>query len=104
MKNVYADPSEVFDTILDDEKILERATSVTKHYDAFTEAADNLIHLKEGTMADVKKKLFLAMMTVNILEGLRFYVSFACTFGFGELKLMEGSAKIILLQEMKHNI
>ena len=97
MKNVYADPSEVFDTILDDEKILERATSVTKHYDAFTEAADNLIHLKEGTMADVKKKLFLAMMTVNILEGLRFYVSFACTFGFGELKLMEGSAKIISL-------
>jgi ribonucleoside-diphosphate reductase beta chain len=87
----------VFDTILDDEKILERATSVTKHYDAFTEAADNLIHLKEGTMADVKKKLFLAMMTVNILEGLRFYVSFACTFGFGELKLMEGSAKIISL-------
>jgi len=37
------------------------------------------------------------MMTVNILEGLRFYVSFACTFAFGELKLMEGSAKIISL-------
>ena len=48
-------------------------------------------------MTEVKKKLFLAMMTVNILEGLRFYVSFACTFGFGELKLMEGSAKIISL-------
>ena len=48
-------------------------------------------------MRDVKKKLFLAMMNVNILEGLRFYVSFACTFAFGELKLMEGSAKIISL-------
>jgi ribonucleoside-diphosphate reductase beta chain len=34
---------------------------------------------------------------VNILEGVRFYVSFACTFAFGELKLMEGSAKIISL-------
>ena len=97
MKNVYPDPAEVFDTILDDEKIIARAVSVTKHYDAFNEAADNLIHLKQGTMSEVKKKLYLAMMTVNILEGLRFYVSFACTFGFGELKLMEGSAKIISL-------
>jgi ribonucleoside-diphosphate reductase beta chain len=97
MKNVYADPSEVFDTILDDEKIIARAMSVTKHYDEFTEAADAYNHRGEGSLHDVKKKLFLAMMTVNILEGLRFYVSFACTFGFGELKLMEGSAKIISL-------
>src|SRR5210317_487715 len=97
MKNVYADPSEVFDTILDDEKILERAVSVTKHYDAFNNAADAWFHRKEGNMKDVKKKLYLAMQTVNILEGLRFYVSFACTFAFGELKLMEGSAKIISL-------
>ena len=36
-------------------------------------------------------------MNVNILEGIRFYVSFACSFGFGELKKMEGSAKIISL-------
>ena len=97
MKNVYADPSEVFDTILDDEKIIARSMSVTKHYDEFTEAADAYNHRREGSLRDVKKKLFLAMMTVNILEGLRFYVSFACTFGFGELKLMEGSAKIISL-------
>ena len=97
MKNVYPDPSEVFDTILDDEKILARAESVTKYYDAFNDAADAFIHRKEGNMRDVKKKLYLAMQTVNILEGLRFYVSFACTFGFGELKLMEGSAKIVSL-------
>ena len=97
MKNVYADPSEVFDTILEDEKILERAVSVTKHYDSFNQAADAWFHRGEGNMKDVKKKLYLAMQTVNILEGLRFYVSFACTFGFGELKLMEGSVKIISL-------
>jgi len=97
MKNVYPDPTEVFDTILDDEKIIERATSVTKNYDAFTDAADAFNHRGKGSMRDVKKKLFLAMMNVNILEGLRFYVSFACTFAFGELKLMEGSAKIISL-------
>jgi len=85
----------VFDTILDDEKIIARATSVTKHYDAFSVAADAYNHRGEGSMREVKRKLYMAMMTVNILEGLRFYVSFACTFGFGELKLMEGSAKII---------
>lgn len=97
MKNVYPDPSEVFDTILDDERIIERAISVTKNYDSFVEAAESWTHRGEGSMREVKKKLFLAMMNVNILEGLRFYVSFACTFAFGELKLMEGSAKIISL-------
>ena len=97
MKNVYPDPSEVLDTILDDKEILKRAETVTKHYDNFTIAADKYFHNKKGTMRDVKKKLFLAMMNVNILEGLRFYVSFACTFAFGELKMMEGSAKIISL-------
>ena len=97
MKNIYSDPSEVFDTILDDKEIIKRATSVTKNYDAFTEAADNYFHKGKGTLQDVKKKLFLAMMNVNILEGLRFYVSFACTFAFAESKMMEGSAKIISL-------
>ena len=97
MKNVYPDPAEVFDTILDDKEIIKRAISVTKNYDAFTKAADDWTYNKKGSMRDVKKKLYLAMQNVNILEGLRFYVSFACTFAFGELKLMEGSAKIISL-------
>lgn len=97
MKNVYANPTEILDTILDDKEIIKRAESVTKNYDEFTLAVDNFMHHKKGTMREVKKKLFLAMMNVNILEGLRFYVSFACTFAFGELKMMEGSAKIISL-------
>ena len=97
MKNIYADPSEVLDTILDDDRIIERAVSVTKNYDTFNEASDNWFHHGKGSMREVKKKMYLAMMNVNILEGLRFYVSFACTFGFGELKMMEGSAKIISL-------
>ena len=97
IKNVYADPSEVFDTILNDEEILKRAVSDTKNYDAFGSAAENYFVKGKGDILDVKKKLYLAMVNVNILEGLRFYVSFACTFAFGELKLMEGSAKIISL-------
>ena len=95
MKNVYADPSEVFDTILDDDEIVKRAISVTENYDRFSEMAQNYFVKGEGDLDEVKRQLYLAMVNVNILEGLRFYVSFACTFAFGELKLMEGSAKII---------
>ena len=109
IKNLYPDPDEVFNTILDDEKILSRASSVTASYDEFIQAAhqydsgNEWIHAQEGagsardTRRELKRKLFRAMMNVNILEGIRFYVSFACSFAFGENKVMEGSAKIISL-------
>ena len=109
IKNVYSNPSEVFDTILGDENIINRAKSVTKAYDEFINAAqewgsgNQWQHVLEGTPAaqetlyDLKRKLYRAVVNVNILEGIRFYVSFACSFAFGELKLMEGSAKIISL-------
>jgi len=109
IKNIYPDPSEVFDTIIKDERILERSASVTESYDDFINAAQNYgvsntwMHNIEGvpyakeTLNDVKRKLYRAVANVNILEGIRFYVSFACSFAFGELKLMEGSAKIISL-------
>jgi len=109
IKNVYSDPSEVFDKIVSDPRILERASTVTEAYDDFINSAQ-----KWGTGSmwqqdfrdspssqweskDVKRKLYRAIANVNILEGIRFYVSFACSFAFGELKLMEGSAKIISL-------
>ena len=107
IKNVYANPSEVFDTIIKDERILERAASVTGSYDDFINYAQewgqgNLWRndskgspSAEWTRKDLKRHLYRAVANVNILEGIRFYVSFACSFAFGELKLMEGSAKII---------
>jgi ribonucleoside-diphosphate reductase beta chain len=109
IKNIYSDPSEVFDTILDDQNIMERAKSVTEAYDNFIRAAQEYSsgnqwqHQLEGvpaakeTLYELKRKLYRAVINVNILEGIRFYVSFACSFAFGELKLMEGSAKIISL-------
>ena len=109
IKNIYSDPSEVFDTIITDERILERAKSVTESYDDFIQASQDygssnawMHNLEKVTYAqqslnDVKRKLYRAVANVNILEGIRFYVSFACSFAFGELKLMEGSAKIISL-------
>jgi ribonucleoside-diphosphate reductase beta chain len=109
IKNVYSDPSEVFDTIIHDERILERAESITESYNDFINSAqsygtsESWKHRLEGVtyakenLNDVKRKLYRAVANVNILEGIRFYVSFACSFAFGELKLMEGSAKIISL-------
>ena len=109
IKNVYADPSEIFDTILDDQMILSRAESVTEAYNDFINEAQmygssnmwqhNLdgVPSAQYTLYELKRKLYRAVMNVNILEGIRFYVSFACSFAFGELKLMEGSAKIISL-------
>ena len=109
VKNVYSDASEVFDTILRDEKILERAKSVTESYDDFIHDAQEWgsgcmwtasgrgSPTSEWCLKDLKRKLYRAVANVNILEGIRFYVSFACSFAFGELKLMEGSAKIISL-------
>lgn len=95
IKNVYANPSDIFDTILDEPAIVKRAEMVTEKYDEFIELGRRrLLGLKVGDY-DLYKALYLALISVNILEGIRFFVSFACSFGFGELKLMEGSAKII---------
>ena len=107
IKNVYADPSDVFDHILDDEKILSRAQSVTRAYDEFLQAAQSYgssnmwehnldgVPMAQAELYELKRKLYRAVANVYILEGIRFYVSFACSFAFGELKLLEGSAKII---------
>ena len=107
IKNVYPDPSEVFDKILDDDHILKRAQSVTKAYDEFINDAHTYDTSNwwrpdwqgSPTVAwekkELKRKLYRAVANVYILEGIRFYVSFACSFAFGELKLLEGSAKII---------
>ena len=109
IKNVYPDPAEVFDTVLDDPKIMQRAESVTAAYDDLINSeheydSGNLWKFAaEGHPAgtydrkEIKRKLYRAVLNVNILEGIRFYVSFACSFAFGELKIMEGSAKIISL-------
>ena len=109
IKNVYSNPSDVFDTILSDNRILERAQSVTQAYDDFINGAHEYdqsnmwkegwrgSYVSESTTYELKRKLFRAVANVNILEGIRFYVSFACSFAFGELKLMEGSAKIVSL-------
>ena len=108
IRNIINDPSEVFDDIVANEEILKRAKDIAGYYDDLINATQQLHQLGEGThvvngetivvsQRAVKKKLYLAMVSVNVLEAVRFYVSFACSFAFAERELMEGNAKIIKL-------
>ena len=107
IRNIVNDPSVIFDDIVVNEEILKRASSVSKYYDELIEAftysqtnGSDRVHLDDGRIIDLsmramKKRLYLCLMSVNILEAIRFYVSFACSFAFAERELMEGNAKII---------
>lgn len=108
IRNIVNDPSIVFDDIVTNEHILERARDISKYYDDLIRSVSLYQLFGDGThtlngktevvnLRELKKKLYLCLMSVNILEAIRFYVSFACSFAFAERKLMEGNAKIIKL-------
>jgi ribonucleoside-diphosphate reductase beta chain len=102
IRNVYSDPSRVFDEMLDIQEIADCAYDISKYY-------DNLISFNvrwNGGNAhyDHKKALWLCLNAVNALEGVRFYVSFACSWAFAEVKKMEGNAKIIKLIARDENV
>ena len=105
IRNVYADPSKVFDEMLDIKEIVDCSDSITENYDKLIEF--NLLKekgSKKYNEYEHKKALWLCLMSVNILEGVRFYVSFACSWAFAELKRMEGNAKIIKLIARDENV
>lgn len=108
IRNIVNEPGLVFDDIMENKNILERASDIAKYYDDLYQhsqvyslfgAGTHSINGKEVTvdLRVLKKKLYLCLMAVNVLEAIRFYVSFACSFAFAERKLMEGNAKIIKL-------
>ena len=105
IRNVYPDPSKVFDEMLNNKQIADCADSITSTYDALIE----FNHARERGLVSYneyehKKALWLCIMSVNILEGVRFYVSFACSWAFAELKKMEGNAKIIKFIARDENV
>ena len=93
IQNVYPDPSKIFDEMLDIEEIVNCAYDISTYYDTLIGYA----HRTNPNIYDYKKALWCALVSVNILEGIRFYVSFACSWAFAEVKKMEGNAKIIKL-------
>lgn len=115
IQNIFPNPTEVLDEIMKDEFILNRADSVTKYYDDFMEYLNLYNVFGEGyhnvkgngfniSLRELKKRLMLCMASVNVLEGVRFYASFACTFAFAERGLMEGNAKIITAISKDENL
>lgn len=99
IRNIVHDPSLIFDDIVTNEEIKKRALDIAHYYDDLI-AAVNQYHFGQETKLDLralKKKIYLCLMSVNALEAIRFYVSFACSFAFAERELMEGNAKIIKL-------
>ncbi len=107
IRNVYPDPSIVFDTMMDIQEIVDCAKDVSACYDDLIEwnaAMMNDPTMYEGNERAHKKALWLSLMSVNILEGVRFYVSFACSWAFAEAKKMEGNAKIIKLIARDENL
>ncbi|MGH1430706.1 MAG: class Ia ribonucleoside-diphosphate reductase subunit beta [Neptuniibacter sp.] len=108
IRNIITEPSEVFDHIVTNPEIIRRADSVTRLYDEFINLSSVYsihgegLHTVDGkvydsTLRNLKKKLYLTLVSINVLEAIRFYVSFACSFAFAERAIMEGNAKIIKL-------
>tara|TARA_R110000868_G_scaffold54248_6_gene169816 strand:- start:1175 stop:2305 length:1131 start_codon:yes stop_codon:yes gene_type:complete len=115
LRNLFGDPSSIFNDIVENEEIKKRAADISKYYDDLIFATQLWQTLGEGqhtvhgqtyniTLRELKKKLFLCMNSVNALEAIRFYVSFACTFAFAERELMEGNSKIIRLIARDENL
>jgi len=108
LRNLFSDPGEVFDDIVVNPAILKRANSIAKYFDSVIITTQLLQSQGEGTYEvdgetlevstrKLKERLYLAVCSVNALEAIRFYVSFACSFAFAERELLEGNAKIIKL-------
>lgn len=87
IKNLYAEPSGLLDTALEIQAIKDRIDSVCNSYE----------ELEKATDGNIKEKIYLALISVNILEAVRFFVSFVCAFAFAENKKMIGNADIIRL-------
>ncbi len=115
LRNLFGDPSSIFEDIVENEEIKKRAADISKYYDDLIFAVQLWQTLGEGihtvkgevheiTLRNLKKKLYLCMNSVNALEAIRFYVSFACTFAFAERELMEGNSKIIRLIARDENL
>lgn len=97
IRNIVNDPSIIFDDVVENEEIRKRAASVSKYYDELIELSLEHQQGKDVDLYEVKKRIYKCLMSVNILEAIRFYVSFACSFAFAEREKMEGNAKIIKL-------
>ena len=115
IRNIYNDPALIFDQMLEVEEIMQCANDITRYYDDLIQYSNwyQMLGVGQHTVNgevigvdsyELKKRIWLCLSSVNVLEGIRFYVSFACSWAFAELKKMEGNAKIIKFIARDENV
>ncbi len=115
LRNLFSSPGPVFDDIVINPAILKRAASIAQYFDAviltnqFLQTAGPGVYSVDGAAFEVsesllKERLYLSMCSINALEAIRFYVSFACSFAFAERDLLIGNANIIQLIARDENL
>ena len=108
IRNLLNDPNEVFNDIVINKEIKKRAADISHYYDeviitnSVAEIFGQGIHTVNGKKYDTrlrsrKKGLYLLLHCINALEAIRFYVSFACTFAFGQEKTFMANTDIMRL-------
>ena len=101
IRNVYTNPTEVLDGVVDSPEIVDRAKAIAQYQDKLINMVLKYDNEEDGEkrkamIPEMKKALLIFFFVVLMLEAVRFYISFSCSWGFSEgMKLMEGNAKII---------
>jgi len=104
IRNVYADPSSVLDGMLDIQEIVDCAKDISSAYDELIALNAQCDAGQQVDLRAHKKALWMALNSVNVLEGIRFYVSFACSWAFAERGQMVGNGSIIKLIARDENL
>lgn len=111
IRNIYSNPTGIFDSVVIDDAIMARAVSICRYYDDLDEKftlykADKIRGVEtEEQLYEVKKAFYLCLHTINALEAIRFFVSFINTFNFFEtMKVMEGNSKIMTFIARDENL
>ena len=96
LRAIYDNPTPVMDSIMTNEEILKCHKDIGQYYEELDSYNRN--HIQGTAYSNEHKLAYLkALVAVNALEGIRFFVSFACSFAMAENAVMEGNAKIIKL-------
>lgn len=111
IRNLYNNPTEIFDSVVLDDQIMARAASICKYYDELEVkwtlySADKIRGIAtEEQLYELKKAFYLCLHAINALEAIRFFVSFINTFNFFETqKVMEGNSKIMTFIARDENL
>lgn len=92
----FVNPTKTLDEVMSIEQIVKCKDSVVKYYDKCIDSVDKY-YRGEIPRIDAVRDVWLALNTANALESVRFQLSFACSFIFGQTGKLPGLARIVKL-------